>query len=63
MQHDDHIWLTVGGQAWVIRWMRWPFIGLWRGYEPDLQFSLLDMTAFNAESYVKKAVELLHYAA
>ena len=58
-QHDDHVWLTVGGEGWAICAMKWPMIWLWRGYAPDLEFSAVEMSNFNAESYVDKAVKLL----
>jgi hypothetical protein len=58
-QHDDHIWLTVGGEAWAIKWIHWPFIGLWRGYAPDLEFNYVDMSKFNTDSYVARAAARL----
>jgi hypothetical protein len=39
--------------------MRWPIIYLWRGYWPNLEYSAVDMTNFDAESYTIKALELL----
>ena len=59
-QHDDHIWLTVDGENWAIYFMEWPYIWLWRGYEPKLEFSVVEMSDFNAESYCDKAVALLY---
>lgn len=58
-QHDDHVWLTVNGEAWAIQAMEWPIVFLWRGYEPNLEFSAVDLSGFNAESYVNKAVAVL----
>ena len=58
-QHDDHIWLTVGGEAWAIHSMNWPVIWLWRGYEPDLEYSAVEMSNFNAETYADKAIAML----
>lgn len=44
-QYDDHIWLTVNGEAWAIKSINrrsdWPqgiVLHLWRGYAPDLEF-------------------------
>lgn len=50
-QHDDHIWLTVGGSSWAIHFMKWPYIVLWRGYWPNWEFNFVDMTYFNPEHY------------
>lgn len=50
-QHDDHIWLTVGGESWAICFMHWPYMVLWRGFAPNLEFSFLDMSEFNPEAY------------
>lgn len=58
-QHDDHIWLTVYGEAWAIRAMSWPYILLWRGYEPDLEFAVIHMSGFCQEAYCEKAAALL----
>jgi hypothetical protein len=59
-QHDDHIWLTVGGENWAIYFMSWPYIWLWRGYEPSLEFSVVEMSNFNADTYADKALALLY---
>lgn len=42
-QHDDHIWLTVQGEAWAIRSIERilpdePRFELWRGYYPNIEF-------------------------
>jgi hypothetical protein len=58
-QHDDHIWLTVNSEAWAIRAIEWPIIFLWRGYEPNLEYSAVEMSRFNAEAYADKAVAML----
>jgi hypothetical protein len=60
LQHDDHIWLTVNGEAWAIAAINRPFIMLWRGYLPDLEFNLISMQDFDAEDYCDKAVALLY---
>lgn len=59
-QHDDHIWLTVGGSAWAILTIDGPFLMLWRGYEPDLEYCVIEMSEFNSDSYADKAVEMLY---
>jgi hypothetical protein len=59
-QHDDHIWLTVNGEAWAIYQMKWPNIWLWRGYYPNLQFTMVNMTEFDAKKYCDMAVKLLY---
>jgi hypothetical protein len=58
-QHDDHIWLTVNGEAWAIYAMDWPTIFLWRGYAPNLEFNAVELSGFNAEAYAKRALVLL----
>ena len=58
-QHDDHIWLTVDGEAWAIKRVSWPLIQLWRGYEPELEYAVVNMSGFNADAYVAKATRLL----
>jgi hypothetical protein len=60
MQHDDHIWLTVRGEAWAIQAMITPIIYLWRGYFPDCEYSAIDMSKFNYEIYCNRAVEKLN---
>jgi len=59
-QHDDHIWLTAGGSAWAIEWICGDIIGLWRGHWPNLEFSLLNVSKVNWESYCKKCAEMNH---
>jgi hypothetical protein len=59
-QHDDHIWLTVNGEGWAIYQMKWPHIWLWRGYYPNLQFTMVNMTEFDAKKYCDMAVKLLY---
>jgi hypothetical protein len=58
-QHDDHIWLTVGGEAWAIKRISGPLIQLWRGYEPELEYAVVDMSGFNADAYAAEATQLL----
>lgn len=59
VQHDDHIWLTVEGEAWAIESMNWPVIMLWRGYEPDLEFRCIELDGFPVEAYCDAAVATL----
>jgi hypothetical protein len=54
-QHDDHIWLTVDGEAWAIKRVSWPLIQLWRGYEPELEYAVVNMSGFKADAYVAEA--------
>jgi hypothetical protein len=58
-QHDDHIWLTVDGGAWAIHSLDGDLAMLWRGYEPALEFTILDMTDVDWDSYTRSAVKLL----
>jgi hypothetical protein len=58
-QHDDHIWLTVGGRAWAIYAMNGTDICLWRGYHPYIEYSYLDISKVDWESYHRKALKIL----
>ena len=58
-QHDDHIWLTVDGEAWAIYRIRWPIIFLWRGYAPNLEYFAVEMSEFDNDAYVAKAAAML----
>jgi hypothetical protein len=55
-QHDDHIWLTVGGEAWAIKRIRQPYFYLWRGYWPNLEYTIVYMSEFDPVKYVERAV-------
>jgi hypothetical protein len=57
-QHDDHIWLTVGGSAWAIEWIWGNIIGLWRGYYPNFEYSAVDISKVNWENYHKRWLEM-----
>lgn len=59
-QHDDHCWLNVNGEGWAIRQMRWPVIWLWRGYWPNIEYSIVQMENVNVELYCAKAVARLY---
>jgi hypothetical protein len=61
-QHDDHIWLTAGGEAWAIYHIRLPLLYLWRGYYPNIEYSILDISQVDWESYTQKAVKQLQGA-
>jgi len=53
-QHDDHIWLCVGGEMWGVFRMHPEaphFIWLWRGYYPHLEFKLIDTMGVDWEEY------------
>jgi hypothetical protein len=58
-QHDDHMWLKVGGKNWAIRFIRWPIIYLWRGYSPWIEYGAVDITDFDDDLYCDRAVALL----
>jgi hypothetical protein len=58
-QHDDHIWLTAGGRAWAIYAMKGHELSLWRGYHPYIEWSYLDISRVNWESYHNKALKIL----
>lgn len=63
MQHDDHIWLTVNGEAWAIlaieRQQTCIVFRLWRGYEPRLEFLDVELRDPDWDGYCSAAVELL----
>jgi hypothetical protein len=58
-QHDDHIWLTWMGEGWAIRRIEYPIIHLWRGYEPDLEYSAIDVSKVDWDAYCRMAVQML----
>lgn len=51
LQHDDHIWLTVGGDAWAIQSIHGPLIMLWRGYAPHLEYAMVDVANVDWAAY------------
>lgn len=58
-QHDDHIWLNVGGRSWAIHSMNEHGVTLWRGYYPYIEYSYLDISNVDWESYHRKYDALL----
>jgi hypothetical protein len=60
LQHDDHIWLTVGGRAWAIYAKDGDLITLWRGYHPYIEWSYLDISKVDWDSYHQKALAILY---
>jgi hypothetical protein len=64
MQHDDHVWVTVRGEAWAIRNIKRPYpdvmiFKLWRGHEPNLQFSWVILNDPDWRNYCEAAAALL----
>jgi hypothetical protein len=57
-QHDDHCWLTVGGEGWAIHSMYWPTVFLWRGYSPNIELCAIDLNKVDWESYYRKWAEM-----
>ena len=53
-QHDDHMWMNVGGKTYSIHHIEWPIIYFWRGYYPNLELTSVDMTDFNIERYIEE---------
>jgi hypothetical protein len=63
-QHDDHIWLTVDGEAWAIMAInRFPpdvvVFYLWRGYQPNLDYRVVECTNYDWAGYCEAAVRKL----
>jgi hypothetical protein len=62
-QHDDHVWVVVRGESWAIRAIdREPMmvVHLWRGYEPDLEYSSIGFYPdYDWGAYCAAAVKLL----
>jgi hypothetical protein len=62
-QHDDHIWLTVRGEGWAIRAIEREhdsmIFHLWRGYEPDLEYLVVEMSKPNWPAYCEAASRML----
>jgi hypothetical protein len=64
-QHDDHIWLTVNGEAWAIRAIERPdswVFRLWRGYYPELEFLSVEVKSPDWDSYCEAAIKMLRDA-
>jgi hypothetical protein len=69
-QHDDHVWLTVGGSAWAIFSIQWPIIFLWRGNaiiddlnnitNDSIECNAIDIRNVDWESYYKNAMAILY---
>lgn len=65
-QHDDHIWLTIGGKAWAIRSIEHHraasvlVLHLWRGYVPCLEYISVEFVSVNWDEYCEKAVKMLN---
>lgn len=60
-QHDDHIWLTVGGSAWAIERIEGHYISFWRGYWPDLEYLVVDISDVDWEEYHRKWEEITYH--
>jgi hypothetical protein len=60
MQHDDHIWLTVRGESWAIQSIYKSWIWLWRGYYPNIEVALLDVSGVDWVQYVNRAVFMIY---
>ena len=58
-QFYDHLWLTIGGEAWAIAYKRGNQILLWRGYAPNLEFLPIDATGWDTAAYADAAVAML----
>lgn len=58
-QHNDHVWLNVHNENWAIHAVIGPIIVLWRGYDPDLEWSAIDISEMDWTAYVEAAVALL----
>lgn len=58
-QHDDHIWMTIGGEAWAIRQISDNKIFYWRGYAPFLEYTVIDVRDVNWALYCEHAVKKL----
>ena len=59
-QHDDHVWLNAGGEAWAIRHIQAKMIYLWRGRWPKLEFHAVDMSGVDYGAYNAAALKLLY---
>lgn len=61
-QHDDHCWLTADGKAWKIVGIIWPLIFMARGYYPNIETTIIDMSQFRSKEYCDKATQMLEVA-
>jgi hypothetical protein len=58
-QHDDHIWLTINGEAWAINEIIGTLIVLWRGYAPNIDWAFVETTGMNWAAYCEAAAARL----
>lgn len=58
-QHDDHIWLTLLGEAWAIRAIEGDIIWLWRGYQPDIEHMSVHWPKYSHVASAEKAAAWL----
>jgi len=60
-QHDDHIWLNVGGSLWAIRYIKHEhqYIALWRGYSQNIEYWGVWVDQVNYQKYCDEAVSML----
>jgi hypothetical protein len=62
-QHDDHIWLVVLGESWAIRAIERcgtsVIFQLWRGYEPWLEYEIIEFIDPDWHRYCQEAVRML----
>jgi hypothetical protein len=49
----------IGGEMFAIRRIHKPYIVLWRGYHPNIEYTVVDMKDFRPEEYCDKAVKML----
>lgn len=57
--HDDHCWLTVVGKGWKILRKENEKVWVWRGYEPDIEYGLVDLSMLDVERYTAIASDWL----
>lgn len=50
-QHNDHVWIVSGGKSWAIWGMHGSLLSLWRGYYPSIEYSILDISQVNWDTY------------
>ena len=63
-QHNDHVWVTVNGEAWAIMAIQHYgdiiIFHLWRGYEPNLEFCCFEVINPDWDAYCSAAVQMLY---
>lgn len=59
VQQDDHCWLTIVGRNWKVLRAEDRRLYVWRGYEPTIEYGVVDLNELDVERYTRTASEWL----